>query len=139
MGLGVILVSAQNFVRLFPFRNLDQVNLGLIRLKPEVDPDRAAASLRKLLGGDIRVAPIEVENTKITQVLHVRGNGLLQLGIERHLLNRISYSLHGGKRKQQGERKPQISPLRYAPVEMTIHLESRIQCFQGELLVFPCK
>jgi putative ABC transport system permease protein len=55
MGLGVILVSAQNFVRLFPFRNLDQVNLGLIRLKPEVDPDRAAASLRKLLGGDIRV------------------------------------------------------------------------------------
>jgi putative ABC transport system permease protein len=46
MGLGVILVSAQNFVRLFPFRNLDQVTLGLIR---------AAASLRKLLGGDIRV------------------------------------------------------------------------------------
>jgi putative ABC transport system permease protein len=55
MGLGVILVSAQNFVRLFPFRNLNQVNLGLIQLKPEVDPDRAAASLRKLLGGDIRV------------------------------------------------------------------------------------
>ena len=55
MGLGVILVSAQNFVRLFPFRNLNKVNLGLIQLKPEVDPDRAAASLRKLLGGDIRV------------------------------------------------------------------------------------
>jgi putative ABC transport system permease protein len=55
MGLGVILVSAQNFVRLFPFRNLNQANLGLIQLKPEVDPDRAAASLRKLLGDDIRV------------------------------------------------------------------------------------
>jgi putative ABC transport system permease protein len=55
MGLGVILISAKNFVRLFPFRNLDQVNLGLIQLKPGVDPDRAAASLRKLLGSDIRV------------------------------------------------------------------------------------
>jgi len=55
MGLGVILISAKNFVRLFPFRNLDQVNLGLIQLKPRVDPDRAAASLRNLLGGDIRV------------------------------------------------------------------------------------
>jgi putative ABC transport system permease protein len=55
MGLGVILVSAQNFVRLFPFRNLNQVNLGLIELKPEVDPDSAAVSMRKLLGDDIRV------------------------------------------------------------------------------------
>ncbi len=55
MGLGVILVSGKNFVRLFPFRNLDQVNLGLIQLKPEVDLDRAAASLRNLLGGEIRV------------------------------------------------------------------------------------
>jgi len=55
MGLGVILISAKNFVRLFPFRNLDQVNLGLVQLKPGVDPDPAAASLRKLLGSDIRV------------------------------------------------------------------------------------
>ena len=55
MGLGVILVSAKNFVRLFPFRNIDQVNLGLIQLKPGVDLDRAAASLRNLLGSDIRV------------------------------------------------------------------------------------
>jgi putative ABC transport system permease protein len=55
MGLGVILVSAQNFVRLFPFRKLGQVNLGLIQLKQGVDPDRAADSLRKLLGGDIQI------------------------------------------------------------------------------------
>jgi len=55
MGLGVILVSAQNFVRLFPFRKLGQVNLGLIQLKQGVDPDRAAASLRKLLGSDIQI------------------------------------------------------------------------------------
>jgi putative ABC transport system permease protein len=55
MGLGVILVSAQNFVRLFPFRKLGQVNLGLIQLKQGIDPDHAAASLRKLLGGDIQI------------------------------------------------------------------------------------
>ncbi|MBV8131215.1 MAG: FtsX-like permease family protein [Alphaproteobacteria bacterium] len=55
MGLGVILVSAQNFVHLFPYRQLDQINLGLIQLKPGVDPDHAAASLRALLGGDTRI------------------------------------------------------------------------------------
>jgi len=55
MGLGVILVSAQNFVHLFPYRQLDQVNLGLIQLKPGVDPHHAAASLRTLLGGDTRI------------------------------------------------------------------------------------
>ena len=55
MGLGVILVSAQNFVHLFPFRKQEQVNLGLIQLKQGIDPDRAAASLRQLLGGDIQI------------------------------------------------------------------------------------
>jgi putative ABC transport system permease protein len=55
MGLGVILVSTQNFVRLFPFRKLGQVNLGLIQLKEGIDPDHAAASLRLLLGGDIQI------------------------------------------------------------------------------------
>jgi putative ABC transport system permease protein len=55
MGLGVILVSTANFIRLFPYRQLDQVNLGLIRLKPGTDPGRAAATLRELLGGDIQI------------------------------------------------------------------------------------
>ena len=55
MGLGVILVSTQNFVRLFPYRKLGQVNLGLIQLKEGSDPDHAAASLRQLLGGDIQI------------------------------------------------------------------------------------
>ena len=55
MGLGVILVSTQNFVRLFPYRKLGQVNLGLIQLKQGVDSDRAAASLRQLLGSDVRI------------------------------------------------------------------------------------
>jgi putative ABC transport system permease protein len=55
MGLGVILVSDQNFARLFPNRSLDQVNLGPIQLKPGVDPDRAAAELRKLVGSDTQI------------------------------------------------------------------------------------
>src|SRR6516165_6423094 len=55
MGLGVILVSAENFIRLFPYRELGWVNLGLIQLKPGVDLDHAAASLRQLLGSDVQI------------------------------------------------------------------------------------
>ena len=56
MGLGVILVSEPNFLRPFPFpfRSLDQPNLGLIGLRPGTDPDAAAAALRKI-GSDVRV------------------------------------------------------------------------------------
>jgi putative ABC transport system permease protein len=84
MGLGVILVSAQNFGRIFPFRQLDQVNLGLIQLKPGVDPDRAAASLRSLLNGDIRVftrTELEAQETAYwttrTSVGLLFGSGLI--------------------------------------------------------------
>jgi len=55
MGLGVILVSDRNFARLFPYRSLDQVNLGPIQLTPGVEPDRAAEELRKLVGPDTRI------------------------------------------------------------------------------------
>jgi putative ABC transport system permease protein len=50
MGLGVALANQLNFARLFPNRGLGQVNLGPIRLKAGVDPDRAAADLRMRLG-----------------------------------------------------------------------------------------
>jgi DevC protein len=55
MGLGVALTSTANFARLFPQRGSAVVNLGAIRLKPEVDPDRAAGDLRKLIGPDERI------------------------------------------------------------------------------------
>jgi len=55
MGLGVILVSDLNFARLFPYRSLDQVNLGPIQLKAGVEPNRAAEELRKLVGPDTRI------------------------------------------------------------------------------------
>jgi putative ABC transport system permease protein len=50
MGLGVAIMSAANFNRLFPARGLGLVNLGLIRLKPGVDPAAAATTLRGLAG-----------------------------------------------------------------------------------------
>jgi putative ABC transport system permease protein len=50
MGLGVALLSEANFAGLFPQRGLSMANLGAVRLKPGVDPGRAAAELRKLAG-----------------------------------------------------------------------------------------
>src|SRR5215813_5540760 len=54
MGVGGMLVSDQNFARLFPYRSLEHVNLGPLQLKPGVDPDRVAAELRKRLAPDTR-------------------------------------------------------------------------------------
>jgi len=55
MGLGVALFSEANFARLLPHRGLAMVNLGAIRLKPGVDPVRAAADLQKLTGPDTQL------------------------------------------------------------------------------------
>jgi putative ABC transport system permease protein len=84
MGLGVILVGDQNFARLFPYRSLDQVNLGPIQLKPGVDRDRAAAELRKGLGPDTRIftrAELEAHEvaywTTRTSVGLIFGSGLI--------------------------------------------------------------
>jgi putative ABC transport system permease protein len=55
LGLGVALAGEANFFRLFPYRPKDSVNLGLVRLKPGADPDRAAQALRAVLGADTRV------------------------------------------------------------------------------------
>ena len=55
MGLGVALASTANFARLFPQRGSTIVNLGAIRLKAGVDPDRAAGDLPKLTGTGTRI------------------------------------------------------------------------------------
>jgi DevC protein len=55
MGLGVALASTANFSRLFPQRGTTIVNLGAIRLKAGVDPDRAAGNLQKLAGSGTRI------------------------------------------------------------------------------------
>jgi putative ABC transport system permease protein len=84
MGLGVILVSDQNFARLFPYRSLDQVNLGPIRLKPGIDPESGAAELRKTLGPDTQIfTRDELEAREVsywttrTSVGLIFGSGLL--------------------------------------------------------------
>jgi putative ABC transport system permease protein len=84
MGLGVILLSDQNFTRLFPYRSLDRVNLGPIQLKPGVDPDRAAAELRKGQGPDTQIftrAELEAHEvaywTTRTSVGLIFGSGLI--------------------------------------------------------------
>ena len=55
MGLGVALMSEENFARLLPQRGLGMVNLGAIQLKPGVDLDRAKADLQKLVGPDTQL------------------------------------------------------------------------------------
>jgi putative ABC transport system permease protein len=84
MGLGVILVSDQNFTRLFPYRGLDRVNLGPIQLKPGVDPDQAAAELRKGLDPATQIftrAELEAHEvaywTTRTSVGLIFGSGLI--------------------------------------------------------------
>jgi len=55
LGLGAVVTSDLNFVRIFPRRSLDNVNLGLVTLKDGSDPGLAAARLRSLLPPDTRV------------------------------------------------------------------------------------
>jgi putative ABC transport system permease protein len=55
LGLGAVVTSDLNFIRIFPGRSLDRVNLGLVRLKDGSDPALAAARLRALLPPDTRV------------------------------------------------------------------------------------
>jgi putative ABC transport system permease protein len=55
LGLGAAVTSDLNFVRIFPNRSLDSVNLGLVTLKPGSDPEKAARQLRALLPPDTRV------------------------------------------------------------------------------------
>ena len=55
LGLGAVVTSDLNFVRIFPGRSLDRINLGLVTLKDASDPAPAAARLRALLPPDTRV------------------------------------------------------------------------------------
>jgi putative ABC transport system permease protein len=55
LGLGAVVVSDVNFIRIFPRRSLAAVNLGLVSLTAGSDPDQVAARLRTLLPADTRV------------------------------------------------------------------------------------
>ena len=55
LGLGVILVSDQNFLELVSNRSLTGVNFGLIRLNDSADANRVANNLRAIMPADTRV------------------------------------------------------------------------------------
>lgn len=52
---GAVIVSDQNFVRLFPENGFDKLQLGLIRLRPGSNVEKVAERLRKILPSDTRV------------------------------------------------------------------------------------
>jgi putative ABC transport system permease protein len=54
-GLGVVTTSDLNFIRLFPNRALNTVNLGLVTLRPGSDPSHVARQLRALMPADTSV------------------------------------------------------------------------------------
>jgi putative ABC transport system permease protein len=52
---GTVITSVDNWLRLFPERPRNQIELGLVTLKPGVDPDAARARLRAAMPTDVLV------------------------------------------------------------------------------------
>lgn len=52
---GTLIMSDQNFRRLFDPRPLDQINLGLVQLQPDADPQRVKATMRQRLPADVDI------------------------------------------------------------------------------------
>jgi putative ABC transport system permease protein len=62
---GNVITSDSTFLQLFPTRNPDQIEVGLINLKPGADPVKVKAQLEIILGKDIRVlTPEEFAQTE---------------------------------------------------------------------------
>ena len=55
VGLGVVVLSDQNYIRIFPDQNLARVSLGLVTLKPVSDAAAVAKKLSQMLPDDSRV------------------------------------------------------------------------------------
>lgn len=52
---GNLITSDLNFIRLFPNRRLGEIDIGLIRLKPNSDPTAVLAKMRQYLPSDVQV------------------------------------------------------------------------------------
>jgi putative ABC transport system permease protein len=52
---GTVLTSVDNWLRLFPDRSRNQIQLGLVTLKPGVDPEAARDRLREYVPSDVLV------------------------------------------------------------------------------------
>jgi putative ABC transport system permease protein len=55
VGLGVAVTSDLNFLRIFPYRSLEMLNLGLIKLKAGSNADDVARRIREILPADAKV------------------------------------------------------------------------------------
>ena len=53
--------------------------------------------------------------------------------------SRAQQFVYGLQRVCENEKKPQVSPLRYAPVEMTIQWVDEILCLQEKIKKPSCK
>ncbi|GAQ00012.1 ABC transporter permease DevC [Leptolyngbya sp. NIES-2104] len=49
---GTLITSSENFLRFFPQRSAGQVTLGLVKVKPGINPDRVLAQIRAILPPD---------------------------------------------------------------------------------------
>ncbi len=52
---GNIIVSDQEFLRIFPYRHSDEADIGLVRLRPGADAELARTRLQQLIGPTARV------------------------------------------------------------------------------------
>jgi putative ABC transport system permease protein len=52
---GTLLMSDRTFLRSLPYRNLDLVDFGLVKLKPGFDPEQVRARVEAVLPHDVRV------------------------------------------------------------------------------------
>jgi putative ABC transport system permease protein len=77
LGLGVVVASEVNFFRMFAGRPADTVNFGLVTLKPGIDPDEAARTLRAALPTDTQVSHEVAYWTTRTATGLIFGSGLV--------------------------------------------------------------
>jgi putative ABC transport system permease protein len=78
LGSGLVVVGPHTFLKLAPGAVRDRIQLGLIRLRPGLDPAAAAARLRGQLGADVRVLTrAEVEEIDQGNFLERRPVGIL--------------------------------------------------------------
>jgi putative ABC transport system permease protein len=52
---GTLISSDQNFLRLFPRRDIGSISLGLVQIQPGSDPKQVADTLKQRLGNDVQV------------------------------------------------------------------------------------
>lgn len=56
---GTLITSDQNFLLQFPRRQAGSINLGLIQLEPDANPEQVVAALKDHLPADVRVLTLE--------------------------------------------------------------------------------